>query len=1029
MTMKTVLRAALLAGAPILLPVAAAAQPADADQANADTAAAPADAAPAPAAAGRTVTDPIVITGSQIRGAKIDAVLPVTRVDEAQIEAISPDSGDELFRSIPQAGAVSFNDQNTTGGVNSARGDVASINLRALGTGNTLLLINGRRMVLNPGFQTELLVPVVSPDTNTIPVGGVERIEVLRDGASAVYGADAVAGVVNTILDGNMDGGFLRGTWRASDGTSLYSVNVNGGFGMDFNEGRTNVTIYGNYFHENGAPTSIRDYSSNSDRRRFVEGTDFEGDTQFDGRSTNSPFGSFAFLGQDDDATALGDNNFHIQPATSPGCLIDLGNGLCADNARSIDRDLRYNIDGDRDLFSEKDRYNIYGLFSHEFTPDMEFYGEASYYRTESTRRNVQSAPLGAVPVGISANAYYNPFGPETLADGTPNPNRIAGTDLPAEGSDLLLERYRVIDAGPRVTTVTKDTYRLLAGLRGYAAGFDYDMGLLYSQANSNDLTRNRISTSLFQEAINRTDATAYNPFNGGCFDNPNNGDCTPSNAATIDDFRIDVFRKGETTLALADFKLSKADLLTLPGGDLGIATGVEFRRETFDDDRDPRLDGTITFTDSVTGDFFGSDVLNSSPSPDTSGNREVYSAFAEALIPVVSEDMGIPLMRSFNVQLAGRFEHFSDVGSTFVPRAAASWDVFDGLMLRGAYSQGFRAPNLVQVNDRGTTRANTRDDYVRCQALVANGTVIDLGDCPGTSTVSNRTGTDELQPEDTENINLGVVLTPQFLPGLTLTADYWRIEQKGIVGVFGDDNAIALDLLRRLNGETNPNVIREDPTADDVALFEGTGLAPAGQIIQVLDPYQNLDSRVAKGWDFGLFYDVGDVGIGSLDIALNAARLNSFFQTPSADGQELIDAVNAGVLPDEIVISDIGELLRLNGRPRWRLTGTVNVKSGPVRWNLFARYVDSVFDTSVTQDSDGPDPGAFFPVDDWLTINTSISYTIDNETPLDGVRLKFGINNLFNEDPPLADQSFGFDGSLHSARGRQFLVSLGKTF
>jgi len=126
-------------------------------------------------------------------------VLPVTVVDEIDIENSGASSGDEIFRSIPQAGTVAFNEQNATT-QNNARGDVASINLRDLGTGNTLLLINGRRMNLHPGFQTELLVPVVTPDANEIAPGSVRRIEVLRDGASAIYGADAVAGVINTHL-------------------------------------------------------------------------------------------------------------------------------------------------------------------------------------------------------------------------------------------------------------------------------------------------------------------------------------------------------------------------------------------------------------------------------------------------------------------------------------------------------------------------------------------------------------------------------------------------------------------------------------------------------------------------------------------------------------------------------------------------------------------------------------------------------------------------------------------------------------
>ena len=199
-----------------------------------------------------------------------------------------------------------------------------------------------------------------------------------------------------------------------------------------------------------------------------------------------------------------------------------------------------------------------------------------------------------------------------------------------------------------------------------------------------------------------------------------------PIPRSSIDPFRIDVFRKGGTSLALADLKVSRDDLFTLPGGNLGIATGVEWRRETFYDDRDSRLDGTITFTDSVTGVFNGSDVAGTSESPDTDGTRNVYSAFAEMFVPLVSPEMDIPLVEALNLQLAGRIEHFADIDATAtVPRVAASWTTVPGVTFRGAWSRGFRAPNLVQVNDEGTTRSNTRDDFVICQARVRKGTLV----------------------------------------------------------------------------------------------------------------------------------------------------------------------------------------------------------------------------------------------------------------------------------------------------------------
>ena len=595
------------------------------------------------------------------------------------------------------------------------------------------------------------------------------------------------------------------------------------------------------------------------------------------------------------------------------------------------------------------------------------------------------------------------------------------------------MERYRFVDAGNRDVSVDKNAYRFVTGLRGNFGAWDFDTGLLYSEADTIDLARNRVSLTLLQQQINLTTPDAYNPFNGGCLDDPGQGDCTPNPQSSIDPFRIDVYRKGGTSLALADFKLSRDDLLDLPGGDLGVATGVEWRRETFYDDRDPRLDGTITFTDSVTGEFNGSDVAGSSPSPDTDGRRDVFSAFAEVFVPVVSPDMGIPLVEEFNLQLAGRLERFTDIDETAaVPRVAASWTTLPGVTFRGAWSQGFRAPNLVQVNDEGTTRSNTNADYVICQAQVAKGIVDDLGDCARGGVISYRSGTENLVPEDSTSINLGIVLEPEFIPGLTLTADYWRVKQKGLIGTFGYDNAIALDYLRRLNGSTNPNVVRLDPTQDEIDLFAGTGLAPAGQIDYVIDDYLNLDSRVSKGWDFGLFYRVPDFGLGKFRLRFNAARLKSFVQSAGADGQELLDAVEAGVLPDEISVDGLGELLEQNGRPKWRFSTSLNWESGPVDVGLFGNYVGSVYDTSVSRDDpiESDDPNAnFFRVDDMFTMNFSIAYTINNDTPLDGTRIRFAVNNLFDEDPPLADETYGFFSDLHSARGRVFHVELRKKF
>lgn len=1001
-----------------------------ATMAHAQDAAAP--AATIPPATEETEPE-IVVTGTQIQGAQINDVLPVTVIDEQQVENTGASSGDELFRAIPQTGTVAFNEQNATT-QNNVRGDVGSVNLRDLGTGNTLLLINGRRMNLHPGFQTELLVPVVSPDTNEIATGSVRRIEVLRDGASAIYGADAVAGVINTVLKGNMKGGFLEADWRASDGTSLYSYSFSGGYGFDFSGGRGNLTVYAGHFHENGLGAQARAYSADDDKTALVVGTDFEGDASFNNRNTFGPFGQFDIQTSPNSRTPINDDDFYLQPSTFTGCRMDFGNGICARNGETPTTAVRYNTVFGNTLISRKNRYNAMALLNYELSDNVEAYFEGSYYRSENKRFNDASAILSAVPVGISRNAYYNPFGP-TLRNGQPNPQRLPGTTIPATGADLIMERYRFVDAGNRGVFVDKDSYRLVAGLRGNFGAWDFDTGFVYSEARLTDLETNRVSLTLLQQAINRTTPDAYNPFNGGCATgDPGQGDCTPNPESVIDSFRINVFRKGGTSLALADFKISRDDLFSLPGGNLGIATGIEWRRETFFDDRDPRLDGTITWTDSViAGVTNGSDVAGTSPSPDTDGTRTVFSAFAEMFVPVVSPDMDIPLVEEFTVQMAGRVERFQDIDATaLVPRIAASWTTLPGVSFRGAWSQGFRAPNLAQVNDDGTTRSNTRDDFVICQARVEKGLLSSLDACPGQGVISFRSGAKNLKPEDSESINLGVVLEPAFIPGLTLTADYWRVKQTGLVGTFGDDNAIALDLLRRLNGSTNPNVIRAAPTADDITLFTGTSLAPAGAIIQVLDPYLNLDSRVSKGWDFGMFYSMPDFGIGKFKLRLNAARLKSFVQSAGTDGEELLAGIADGTLPADVTVGGLGELLEIDGRPKWRISGSVNWESGPVEVGLFGQYTGKVWDTSVVRDVllVSNDPNAnFYRVNDQFIANLSVSYTIENDTALDGTRLRFAVNNLFNKAPPLADETYGFYSELYTARGRVFHVELRKKF
>lgn len=944
--------------------------------------------------------DKVVIVGSQIVGSDVAGALPVTVLSVDDIDVTGASSGDELLRAIPQVGDIIFSEAEFTG-VNGARGDVGSINLRGIGTGNTLVLLNGRRLVLHPGTQVEDFVPVNTVNSQSLPVTGIQRLEVLRDGAAAIYGTDAVAGVINTITQDDFEGFDVSLRYGGSEGTDLRELTGTMKYGVNFNDDRSNFSVFANFLSRDGFNALQRPYTATEDLRTLFVGTPFEGDTQLRNLSTQTQWAEFRALGGA--IAALGDDDFHIQPDTFAGCLVDLGNGVCADNGGSIDTALRLDRARYREIVGNTDRQNVMAFFNHEFDNGTEFFGEATYYHADYNREREAAAILSSGRMVVPATAFYNPF-----------------------GVDLEFRDYRPLDIGPRRVDVENNSFRLLGGLRGEWGDWNYETAFLHSEAETTDVT-NRVSNTLFQQAIARTTADAYNPFAGGNLtDTDAPGTFNNQNQATIDSFIVPVSRVGETSLTLADFKVSQGNLMELPAGGLGIALGVEFRREEFSDDRDARLDGTTVFTDSVTGNVISSDVMGSSPTPDTNGDRDVFSAFAELAVPIVSEDMNIPLVHSLDAQLAIRAEDYSDVGSIAKPKIALSWYPHPDFQVRAAYSQGFRAPNLEQINATNVRRVNAgREDWILCEATArANATTFDTGDCDSVSVESVRSGGPGLQPEENDNISIGVVYQPSFVDDLTFTLDWWRIEQEDVVGIFGDQNQISLDYALRLAGDVNPNVVRAAPTAAEIALYTAAGLTPAGEIIEVADQYVNLNPREFEGVDVGVNWGFDTDQYGNFDFKVNAAYLNQAFQAPSAEANTILAAIEAGLADSAVDVPGSQDRIQQNGRPEWRGNASMIWRNGQWGAGLFYNYVGDVIDTSVT----GPG-GEIFEVDPFETVSLYGQYEFDEW--LGGeTRIRIGARNITDEDPPIADEfASGYFPSLHSNRGRYWYVDIRKEF
>jgi outer membrane receptor protein involved in Fe transport len=990
------------------------------------------------------IIDDIVVVGSRINNERLIKILPVTIIRSEEIELLGIDSGDDLIASLVEQGTNKFNDAgNAIAGVNSARGDMGAFNLRNMGTGNTLVLLNGRRLINSPSFQSESVggsfVPVNSVNTNTLPVRGIERLEILRDGSSAIYGADAVAGVINVVTKKNIEGFALRVKATSFENFNRSDSQINFEYGSNFNSGNTKLSLIYSYYDRDPVKASEDERMGISNWRDLpqIAGTKWD-TTRFRRSSINSPYGQFdversvkGFRFFNEQGLTDKSGEFEIFPDTEPKCLVDLKNGACiaADTSTK-----RYNLNTERWVISDLSRNNLQVNLSHDFTGGVRGFTELSYYSSETKQNNSPSTTFSSSKLIVPESNYWNPFGVKFLPDGTINPNRLNDSDamgIPDEGLAIIMDNYRFVDVGPRRVNVEKDTYRLLQGFRGAWKGWDWETALFISKASSDDITSNRLSNTLVEESLSLSSPQAYNPFNGGGnYDDYllYGKDQTSSGEGSIENAIIDVYRKGERELKGWDLRLENLNFLQINSGFIALVTGIEFREDSFKDDRDPRLDGTIQYTDSDGDTYpFVSDVINSSPTPDNSGKRDVFSAFIELAIPLISNEMNIPFVRSLDVQLAGRYEDFSDIGSKAVPKIGIGWQVDDEVMFRGSWSKGFRAPNLIQINESIGARQIYGVDALLCLQQINNNGTIDYCDY---SLQKIARGSGELKAEESTNFSIGVVYEPKSIRNLIFTLDWWKIEKEDTIGLFGEDNIMLTDLVLRMESnnltdcslvQSSPFVFREDPDEGQIEDYLNAGICPAGRVSRVEESYQNLDTRILSGFDVSLYYSLKS-SLGNFKFALNIAKLEEFKQQAGNDFIKLIDAQEKNIIPKELAISGFSDLLEKDGSPEMQASIRFLWSNGPLGLGFFAKHVGEFYETR-NRLSDG----TLWKVEDYNTINGHIDYNLNVNYA--NSRIRLGINNITDERAPLASDIFGYYFDKHDNLGRYYYIDLSYKF
>jgi iron complex outermembrane recepter protein len=981
----------------------------------------------------------ITIVGTRIIGSKAAGALPVTVETSDQIAAVGAVTGDDLLRTLPSMGGVSFNPTNGQQTNNSARGDVASIDLRGAGIGDTLVLLNGRRMVEYPTSQSKGGVPLISFNAESLPVAGMDRLEVLHDGAGAIYGADAVAGVVNAVTQTRFDGLKIDNEYGGAQDTHLRQNSTNILAGHDFAGGAGNITLSVDVTERSAELSGDEPYTATQDLRPlFAADPGYNTSAVPDGRGNQSSWPALVALGvkspikQGTTSLTTAAGSFHIQPDTLTGCLTEIGNGLCIGSGSvpytGAANALRYNAAQNNSLTDSPAIHRQIGELnaSYDLSSDLTAYSEIDYYHANTHALTTEGTSL--VPIGVPASNYYNPFGPVTFANGTVNPNRLPNlTNVPAAGIPLTLATYRFNDLGPDPVNVDSYQSRFLVGMKGTLGSFDWDSALLYGEAQDTDVSGSINSEALAQQlALSTPDA--YNPFNGSCLNGAGGGDCTPSAQAALKAIEMSLKRVSKSTLTNADFKLTRPDLLVLPAGGLGIATGVEARRETHEDIRAPAVNGSDPFTDPVTGLVSASSATGVNVTPSTSGSRDVYSAYIELAVPVVSKDMDIPLLQAINLQLAGRYENYSDFGSVAKPKVAIAWDVIGGVRLRGSYQQGFKAPNLETTAPFTYARAQAVTDYYRCQADLLNHKIATFSACTDTVTVAyDESGNPNLKAETSTSYSLGVVFQPQFLPegfgDLTVTADRWQLKQLAMVGVVGPQNLSVEDYLSRAQGGAgSAAVIRAAPTADDIAAFAGSGLTPVGVITQVNDQFQNLQPETIAGIDYGIMWHKRTTHLGAFTLNVDATTLDKFFQPPSLVVQSLYTARAAGLINAATPLATPGNELEALGNPRIKATTALNWVLDPVQFGASVVYTGKTQDINFLSTTGVP-----WQVASMTVVNLYGQYNFAKVFQSHDLHVRLGARNLFNRSPPL--ESDGYNGALYVPYGRYLYASVGVLF
>ena len=878
------------------------------------------------------------VTGSNIPRTESENALPLQVITRDDMANGGIQTAQELLKRV--SANQSFGGFNPAMGIGDLRTGYTAASLRGLGAERTLVLLNGHRLApyaLSGGEAVDL---------SGIPLSAIERVEILKDGASAIYGTDAIGGVINFILRKDFTGVELNGDYYVTDHPGGDSRRANATFGFgNLASDRYNAFLSVDYFKQDSLAARQREFS----RTGYIPSL---------GRNASSDAAIPANILQFNPFTreAWGFGGAHNPTVPFPGgptpasCLppysfplIDPGFGdRCTFDPASV-----------IDTVPDSEKINAIGRFTWQVTSADQVFIETTYYHGRFVQR------IAPTPV-FSPLEFGNDF---TLPPSSPFYPTAYVASLPGGDPTQRLEiLYRTLDLGPRVDENVADQWTALVGMQGMRNGWDYQWSASW--------VRNEQHGAYVSGYV---DATRLAPL-------------VHSGTVNVFGFNTpDIVEQLRETQAFgpahdnrasnygADFRISR-DAFSLPAGPLAVAAGVEGRRESLE-----QIRSELTAAGNIVG---GGGEIPSIPT----AHRTVWAALAEANIPV---------LRGLEADIAVRFDHYSDFGSTTNPKVSLRWQPAKTLVLRGAYGTGFRAPTLSELFQPAGAGVAAGTDPIRCPVTQSE------FDC-NTLFAALDGGNPALQPERSKQFSAGVVLEP--VARLSASMDYYHIEIRNLVQrvdettIFQNYPALAPSLI-----------VRAPPDAEFPDL--------PGPIAQIKRIPSNLGTLRTSGIDVDVRYRAPAMPIGQFRFSMAGTYVIDYAVT----------GVNGAPFP-----SGAGQRGPFTGAiSRWRHYATIDWAGGPWAATL-ANNIQLGYDEPCILDDDGNSLDA----SGCLTRRVG-SYSVwDVQLRYSGLKnttLTLGVRNFLDRSPPLTNQSdafqVGYDPTYADPRGRTFYGAIRYAF